>query len=57
MCVLPSSAVVALLTQRPSAIHDPGLTLSKKELQKMGYCAPIVDHTKARIRAIARYKT
>ncbi|KAM0753516.1 hypothetical protein T439DRAFT_322411 [Meredithblackwellia eburnea MCA 4105] len=37
-------------------IHDPSSALSKKELEKMGYCAPIVDHKMARVRAIARYK-
>jgi deoxyribodipyrimidine photo-lyase len=30
--------------------------LSKKEIEKLGYVMPIVDHAKARKRAIARYK-
>ncbi|KAK4704489.1 deoxyribodipyrimidine photo-lyase, partial [Phenoliferia sp. Uapishka_3] len=38
------------------AIHDPSAKLSKKELAKIGYPSPIVDHAKSRIRAIARYK-
>ena len=40
----------------PAAIHDPSAKLSKKELEKLGYPMPIVDHAKARLRAIARYK-
>jgi deoxyribodipyrimidine photo-lyase len=39
------------------ALHDPSTTLGKAGLAKIGYPAPIVDHAKARLRAIARYKT
>ncbi|KAI5479988.1 hypothetical protein MNV49_002278 [Pseudohyphozyma bogoriensis] len=37
-------------------IHDPSSHLSEKEFEKLGYPKPIVDHSKARVRAIARYK-
>lgn len=37
-------------------VHDPHGRLNKKEFAKLGYPAPIVDHAKARKRAIARYK-
>jgi deoxyribodipyrimidine photo-lyase len=38
------------------AIHDPHGKLSPKEFAKLNYPAPIVDHAKARARALARYK-
>ncbi|KDE06346.1 hypothetical protein MVLG_03383 [Microbotryum lychnidis-dioicae p1A1 Lamole] len=41
---------------RGKAIHEPSATMSKKEIEKMGYVMPIVDHAKARKRAIARFK-
>ena len=36
------------------AIHDP-TTLGKKEFAKLGYPRPIVDHDKARLRALEVY--
>ncbi|GAA6002665.1 cryptochrome/photolyase family protein [Rhodotorula paludigena] len=39
------------------AIHDPSKTMSKKQLDNLGYCMPIVDHSKARTKAIEAYKT
>lgn len=54
---LRSSPVMKLiLTVVWTVLHDPESKFSKKELEKMGYCRPIVDHASARIRAIARYK-
>ena len=38
------------------AIHDPHGSLSPKEFEKLGYPKPIVDHAKARQRALFRYK-
>lgn len=38
------------------AIHEPSSQFSAKELEKMGYCAPMVHHAKARVKAIARFK-
>lgn len=62
VCLLPPPSSVisppfhlARLTDR-TVLHDPSSKYSKKELERMGYCAPIVDHAKARVRAIARYK-
>jgi hypothetical protein len=39
-----------------TAIHDPHGKLSPKEFAKLNYPAPIVDHSEARARALARYK-
>ncbi|SCV74778.1 BQ2448_7807 [Microbotryum intermedium] len=41
---------------RGKAIHEPSAMMSKKEIEKLGYVMPIVDHAKARKRAIARFK-
>lgn len=38
------------------AVHEPSKHKSKAELAKLGYPAPIVEHAKARKRALARYK-
>ncbi|ODO10702.1 hypothetical protein I350_01299 [Cryptococcus amylolentus CBS 6273] len=38
------------------AIHDPYHHMSSREFAKLGYPAPIVDHKKARERALFRYK-
>lgn len=40
----------------PTAIHEPSTKLSEAEIKKLGYVMPIVDHKKARARALARYK-
>ena len=45
MVTLPFSNLV-------TAIHEPSKTKSKAELEKMGYCMPIVEHKFARKRAI-----
>jgi deoxyribodipyrimidine photo-lyase len=51
--LLPSS----LLTFFPfTAIHNPSSVLSAGELRKIGYPSPIVDHAKARLKAIEVYK-
>jgi len=39
-----------------TALHDPSSKFSKRELERMGYMWPLVDHAKARKRAIARYQ-
>lgn len=38
------------------AIHAPFDRLDKKEFEKLGYPKPIVEHTSARKRALARFK-
>ena len=38
------------------AVHEPYKHLTKKEFEKLGYPKPIVEHTFARKRAIARFK-
>ena len=37
-------------------LYDPHGTLSAAEFKRLGYPAPIVDHAKARLRALARFK-
>ena len=39
-----------------TAIHDPHGKLNAKEFAKLDYPAPIVIHSEARARALARYK-
>lgn len=38
------------------AVHEPYAKLGRKEFEKLGYPAPIVEHKMARERALARYK-
>lgn len=37
-------------------MHNPGATLSDKKIKELGYVLPIVDHAKARVKAIDAYK-
>ncbi|GAA5979351.1 hypothetical protein JCM11641_005008 [Rhodosporidiobolus odoratus] len=48
--------VPELKSIKGKAIHNPSSTLSAGELKKLGYLAPIVDHAKARTKAIEVYK-
>ncbi|ORX40843.1 DNA photolyase, FAD-binding/Cryptochrome [Kockovaella imperatae] len=48
--------VPELKNLKGKAIHDPFHSLPSNEFKKLGYPAPIVDHKKARERALFRYK-
>lgn len=48
--------LVVQCVQDRKAIHAPHERLSAAEFKKLGYLQPLVDHAKARKRAIARYK-
>ncbi|WVQ70811.1 hypothetical protein IAR50_000333 [Cryptococcus sp. DSM 104548] len=48
--------VPELRNLKGKAIHDPYHNLPSREFAKLGYPAPIVDHKKARERALFRYK-
>ncbi len=39
-----------------AALHDPTGVLGKKEVEKLGYVTPIVEHELGRNRAIAAFK-
>jgi len=53
---LPVSVSTTAITEFVKAVHEPHKHLSEKELAKLGYPKPIVDHFEARIRALRRYK-
>ncbi|GAA5827552.1 hypothetical protein JCM11251_001729 [Rhodosporidiobolus azoricus] len=48
--------VPELRSLKGKAIHNPSSTLSPAQLRDKGYLAPIVDHAKARTKAIEVYK-
>ncbi|BGP20016.1 DNA photolyase phr1 [Rhodosporidiobolus nylandii] len=48
--------VPELAKLKGKAIHEPASALSPGELKKIGYRSPIVDHAKARTKAIEVYK-
>lgn len=45
-----------LIRRLSSAIHEPHKHLKISEFKATGYPKPIVDHAKARKKAIARFK-
>ncbi|GAA5869175.1 hypothetical protein JCM1840_004316 [Sporobolomyces johnsonii] len=48
--------VPELRSLKGKAIHDPSSRLSPAEIKKLGYVPAIVDHAKARVKAIETYK-
>lgn len=48
--------VPELRTVKGDAIHEPGKMLGEKEVLRLGYVLPLVDHSKAREITIQRYK-
>ncbi|ORY51765.1 DNA photolyase, FAD-binding/Cryptochrome [Leucosporidium creatinivorum] len=48
--------VPELKSLKGKAIHEPSASMSEKEILKLGYVMPIVDHATTRKRALARYK-
>ena len=40
----------------PAALYEPSTVMPSAELEKLGYCAPVVDYKASRARCLARYK-